>query len=84
MLESVKSIISDIKIGFSEHNLSSCYQNGTCEGSLERSQHQECFLHWTHGHLHLWLNPQSGQSPEFSMCSIDQIFHGDDEKIREV
>jgi hypothetical protein len=29
---------------FFEHNLSSCYQNGTCEGYFERSQHQKCFF----------------------------------------
>jgi hypothetical protein len=55
------------KIRFSEHNLSSCYQNGTCECSFERSQHQECFLYWTNGHLRLWPTPQSGQSPKFSI-----------------
>jgi hypothetical protein len=33
-----------------KHNLSSCYQNGTCESSFERSQHQECFVYWIHGH----------------------------------
>jgi hypothetical protein len=47
--------------------LSSCYQNGTCESSFESSQHQECFLYWTHDHLRLWPTPQSGQSPKFSI-----------------
>jgi hypothetical protein len=74
-----------MKISFSEHNLSSCYQNGTCESSFERSQHQECFLYWTHGHLRLCLLPNPAKVPNFQYrtwsCSLNQKFHGYDEKI---
>jgi hypothetical protein len=61
---------SPMNIRFSEHNLSSCYQKWTCDGSFERSQHQECFLYWTHGHLRLWLTPQSDQSPKISKLGM--------------
>jgi hypothetical protein len=28
---------------------------------------RKVFLYWTHGHLRLWLIPQSGQSLKFSI-----------------
>jgi hypothetical protein len=52
---------------FSEHNLSSCYQNWTCESSFERSQHQQCFLYWTHGYLRLWPTLQRPKSQIFNI-----------------
>jgi hypothetical protein len=71
-------------IRFSEHYLSSCYQNWICESSFKRSQHQKCFLYWTHGHLRPWPTPNPAKVPNFQyrvwLYSMDQKIHGDDKK----